>query len=350
MADTSERIIILSAVILVVIIGQSVKMFKTEPIREDTILTWRDMQIQIATSRDNYTLGDRFTATVYVVNNRSEEVRMTPIYSASLIGGVNRSDGIGHLSSWTYPADAVTTIPPNSKMKIIESMFSPNQSGPFRIACLGIEKTVQILEPLKLGQGIGPLFEDYRIPEVALSHGFEGYINVSYVSEMPPRIIVSPGKVIHYTIRLELIPHVPEFTETDVLLDPENASNFRVDYVTLKNYIRYSPNGTILLRVDEPRNVTMILSVPDGLTGMSVLPRFMLGVGIFADVPVASPGSVGLNRIPRDEYAWITAFVINVELSSEHEKMEISSDDINVPSSLYEALDKALLREISEER
>ncbi len=158
-----------------------------------------------------------------------------------------------------------------------------------------------MLEPEQVESGITWGFYDYRDPEVALSHGFNGYINISYVSEMPPRIIVSPGKIINYTIQLELIPHVPEFTETEVLLDPENASNFRVDYVLLKEYMRYSPNRTILLRVDEPRNVTMILSVPDGSTGMSVLPRFMLGVGIFADVPVASTGSVGLNRIPRDE-------------------------------------------------
>ena len=178
-----------------------------------------------------------------------------------------------------------------------------------------------MLEPEQVESGITWGFYDYRDPEVALSHGFNGYINISYVSEMPPRIIVSPGKIINYTIQLELIPHVPEFTETEVLLDPENASNFRVDYVLLKEYmrysanrtilvkedelltkdnLRYSPNETILLKVDEPRNVTMILSVPDGSTGMSVRPRFMLGIGIFADVPVASTGSVGLNRIPRD--------------------------------------------------
>ena len=302
MPDASERIIILSVILLVAIFVRSTQMYQVEPINEieNTILTWKDMQIQIATSRDNYTLGDRFTATVYLVNNRSEEVRMTPIYSATLLGGVNRSDGIGHFSSWTYPPDAVTTLPPNSKTKIIESLFSPNQSGPFRIACMGIEKTVQILERVQVGAIETWGAEDYLDPEQALSHGFEGYVNISYVSEMPPRIIVSPGKVINYTIRLELIPHVPEFTETEVLFDPENASEFSVDYVTLKNYIRYSPNGTILLRVDEPHNVTMILSVPEGSTGMSVHPRYMLGVGIFADVPIASAGSVGLNRIPRD--------------------------------------------------
>ena len=190
-------------------------------------------------------------------------------------------------------------IPANSTRKIQSRVFKPLFLGEFRISCLGLKKTVLIREPLKIGQGIGPLVVDWLDPEYALSRGIKGYVNISYVSEMPPRIIVSPGKVIHYTIQLQLIPYVPEFTEAEVLLDPENASNFRVDYVLLKDYIRYSPNGTILLRVDEPRNVTMVLSVPDGSTGMSVHPRYMLGIGIFADVPVASAGSVGLNRIPR---------------------------------------------------
>ena len=146
---------------------------------------------------------------------------------------------------------------------------------------------------------------DLLDPELALSHGFKGYVNVSYVSETPARIIVSPGKVINYTIQLILIPHVPEFTETEVLLDPESASGFGVGWgdpvPIFNNYIRYSPNGTILLRVDEPRNVTMILSVPDGFNGMSAYPRHLLRVGIMADVPVASAYGAGLDRITRDE-------------------------------------------------
>lgn len=135
---------------------------------------------------------------------------------------------------------------------------------------------------------------DLLDPELALEHGFKGYVNVSYVSETPARIIVSPGKMINYTIQLKLIPHVPEFTETEVVLDPENSSKHGVgwgDPVPIFNdYIRYSPNGTILLRVDKPRNVTMILSVPEGLTGMSAYPQDLLGVGIMADIPIVHEG------------------------------------------------------------
>ena len=296
MVDASERIIILSAVVLVIILW-----LPTSGLMRP-LGTVFDLEIEITTSRDNYTLGESFTATLHLVNNGSKDVWINPIYELPFRGSsVNDPEPDTGVILRDYPQGHKIHVPPKSKRSIFEREFKPQYSGEFIISCWGVKKTVQIREPLKLGQGIGPLVDDWLDPEYALSRGIKGYVNVSYVSEMPPRLIVSPGKVISYTIQLELLPHVPEFTETEVLLDPENASDFSVDYVTLKNYIRYAPNGTILLRVDEPRNVSMILSVPDGSTGMSVLPRFMLGVGIFADVPVASAGSVGLNRIPGEE-------------------------------------------------
>ncbi len=144
---------------------------------------------------------------------------------------------------------------------------------------------------------------DLLDPELALEHGFKGYVNVSYVSETPRIVIVSPGKTLNYTIQLKFIPHVPEFTATLVVLDPENSSGFGVGAGDLifNDYIRYSPDGTILLRVEEPRNVTMILSVPEGLPGMSANPHHLLGVGIMADIPVAYEGDAHLDRIKHTE-------------------------------------------------
>lgn len=166
-------------------------------------------------------------------------------------------------------------------------------------------KTDLILEPEQVVSVETWTINDLLDPEKALSHGFKGYVNVSYISKVPVRIIVSPSKIVNYTIQLELIPHVPEFTETEVLLDPESASGFGVGWgdpvPIFNNYIRYSPNGLIFLRVDEPRNVTMVLSVPEGFNGMSAYPRHLLRVGIMADIPVASASGAGLDRIPRDE-------------------------------------------------
>jgi hypothetical protein len=147
---------------------------------------------------------------------------------------------------------------------------------------------------------------DVLDPAKPISHEFKGYINVSYVSETPIRVIASPRKVINFTIQLELISHVPDFTETEVVLDPENSNQVGAgwgDPVPIFNdYIRYSPNGTIFLRVDEPLNVTMILCVPDGFTGMSAYPHQLIGVGIMADIPLIDAyGGGGLDRIKRDE-------------------------------------------------
>ena len=337
MADSSERIIILSAVVLVIIV-----LLPNSGLTP-TIGTIFDVEIEITTSRDNYTLGESFTATVYLVNSGSKDVWLNPIYELPFRGSSTNDpepETVVILLDW--PHGHMIHVPPKSKFKLIERDFESQYYGDFLITCFGAEKTVLILEPIKVGAIEMWGAEDYLDPELALSHGFKGYVNISYVSEMPPRIIVSPGKVIHYTIRLELIPHVPEFTEAEVLFDPENASEFGVDYVILKNYIRYSPNGTILLSVDEPRNVIMILSVPDGSTGMSVHPRNIIGIGIFSDVPVASTGSVGLNRIPRDDYAWITATIMTVEPSPSLDIVELSSEDKDIPRSLFKAINKAL--------
>ena len=299
MSDASERIIILSAVVLVII------LWIPNSGLIQTIVTIDDLEIEIVTSRDNYTLEENFTANVYLVNTRSRDVWMEPIISIPFTGS-SKSDLAGTLPHvFINVMDGRLRISAKTKVLLIDRLFTPTKPGEFIITCLGARKTVRILEPLKLGQGIGPLIMDYRDPEVALSHGFKGYVNISYVSEMPPRVIVSPGKVINYTIRLELIPHVPEFMETEVVLDPENSNQRGAGWgqpVPVFNvYIRYSPNGSILLHVDEPRNVTMILSVPDGFNGMSATPDRLIGVGIMADVPVASAYGASLDRITRDE-------------------------------------------------
>ena len=68
MADASERIIILSAVVLV-IIALLPKSGLMRPLG-----TVFDVEVEITTSRDSYTLGESFTATLHLVNNGSKEV------------------------------------------------------------------------------------------------------------------------------------------------------------------------------------------------------------------------------------------------------------------------------------
>jgi len=298
LADNSDRIIIGTGILLVLTVVIS-NYFGLGRI----IVTIDDLGVEIATSKDNYTLGESFTAKVYLVNAFSRDVSMEPLHSV-LIQGNSVNDPTPAKMTVDINSDGRRHIPAESKALFLDLPFTPKYPGEFRITCLGVQKTVLILEPKpSIGTktwDIGDLLD----PELALSHGFKGYINASYVSEMPARVIVSPGKIVNYTIRLELIPHVPEFMETEVLLAPENErAQFGIlsSGANLNDYIHYSPNGTILLKVDEPRNVTMILSVPEGLAGISEYPGNLFGIGMWADVPIASAYGAGLRRITRDE-------------------------------------------------
>ena len=85
MADTSKRIIILSAVVLVILLW----LPNSGLMR--TIVTIDDVEVEIDTSREYYYLGDSFTANVYLVNNRSKDVWMEPVSSFSF-SGVSEND------------------------------------------------------------------------------------------------------------------------------------------------------------------------------------------------------------------------------------------------------------------
>lgn len=147
MASASERILIASGVLLVVIIVISTQMYPFPPFKEndENLLTWRDMQIQIGTSRDNITLGEGFTATVYMVNNRSRDIRMEPITSCTIEGGINGTNGAGTSIDWMYASDYVMALPANSRKKLIDKHFIPEQAGEFIITSLGVSKTIHVL-------------------------------------------------------------------------------------------------------------------------------------------------------------------------------------------------------------
>ena len=134
-------------------------------------------------------------------------------------------------------------------------------------------------------------------PERALEHNIMGYIEVCYVSEPSRLLIVSPGRDVNLTIQLRLVSHVPEFTETEVLLDPSQGSRSGVGSVIFNDYIVYVPSGRIILKLGEPMNVTMTLRVPEGFPGFSAEPQHLLGVGILADIPSVWEDGMQLNRI-----------------------------------------------------
>ncbi len=217
MADASERIIVLSAVVLVIIlwIPNSGLM---RPLG-----TVFDIEIEITTSRDNYTLGESFTATLHLVNNGSKDVWLNPIYELPFRGSsVNDPEPETVVIHLDWIQGAKIHVPPKSKKSIFEREFKPQYSGEFIITCFGVKKTVLILDP-EQGVSVGSW------------------------------------------------------------------------------------------------------SLNDG---------------------------GGLDRIPRDENAWVTATVLNFEPSPTLKIVELSSDDKDIPRSLFTAIDKALLdhESVQEER
>jgi hypothetical protein len=142
MIKTSERIVILSALLLAVIIVWSPNSGLVR-----TISTVNDVEVEIGTSRDNYTLGESFTATVYFVNNGQKDVWMNPIYELSFLGNSlndSKPNSGSILLDWVQ--GAMIHIPAKSKIKLFERDFEPQYSGEFLITCLGAKKTVLILE------------------------------------------------------------------------------------------------------------------------------------------------------------------------------------------------------------
>lgn len=142
MIKTSERIVILSALLLAVIIVWSPNSGLVR-----TISTVNDVEVEIGTSRDNYTLGESFTATVYFVNNGPKDVWMNPIYELSFLGNSlndSKPNSGSILLDWVQ--GAMIHIPAKSKIKLFERDFEPQYSGEFLITCLGAKKTVLILE------------------------------------------------------------------------------------------------------------------------------------------------------------------------------------------------------------
>lgn len=141
LADTSERIIILSAVVLVIIILLSNSGLTR------TIITINDVEVEIATSGDNYTLGEGFTATIYFVNSGSKDVWLNPISEVAFLGrSINDPEPNKGVTLLGWPHANMIHIPAKSKIKVFERGFVSQYSGDFLITCFGAEKTVLILD------------------------------------------------------------------------------------------------------------------------------------------------------------------------------------------------------------
>jgi hypothetical protein len=147
MADTSERIIILSAVVLVILLWLP-NSGLMRPLG-----TVFDIEIEITTSRDSYTLGESFTATLHFVNNGSKDVWMNPISELPFLGNsVNDPEPTTGAIHLDWIQGAKIHVPPKSKTQLFVLDFKPQYSGEFIISCFGVKKSVLILDPPSEGE------------------------------------------------------------------------------------------------------------------------------------------------------------------------------------------------------
>ena len=140
MADKSERIIILSVVLLVII------LWLPNSGLIQTIVTIDDVEVEIDTSRDYYYLGENFTATIYLVNSRSRDVWMEPMIGIPFSG--SSTNGLAGTLPHVFlnVMDGRLFIPAKTKVILIDRLFTPKKSGEFTITSLGARKKVLIIE------------------------------------------------------------------------------------------------------------------------------------------------------------------------------------------------------------
>jgi len=156
MADTSERIIILSAVVLVII----TLLPKSGLMRP--LGTVFDIEVEITTSRDSYTLGESFTAALHLVNNGSKDVWMNPIIEVPFIGNsVNDPEPNTGVIFLYWPHGHMIHVPPKSKFKLSERDFESQYSGEFLISCFGVKKTVLIFDPPSEGETVNAMMNKH---------------------------------------------------------------------------------------------------------------------------------------------------------------------------------------------
>jgi hypothetical protein len=143
MADTSERIIILTAVVLVVII---VWISTITP-----IVSLDDVRIELETEKGVYEMDESIEVKVYLNNEKPFAVKINTNIDKVIEGYTPEREpspaSLGHGFPVVY-----SMIPPNSRIEFHSTMLTPKYSGEYLISCLGANKRVQILDPPSEGE------------------------------------------------------------------------------------------------------------------------------------------------------------------------------------------------------
>jgi hypothetical protein len=101
--------------------------------------------VVIEADRETISVGESFTATVYLRNPGDRDVLLEPIRQFTMGGNsVYDPEPVSSVVYADYPGGTRIRINSHDKAAFIQQTFTPEYPGPFRITCLGAKKTVTI--------------------------------------------------------------------------------------------------------------------------------------------------------------------------------------------------------------
>ncbi len=302
LAVTSERIIILSAIVLVII------AWLPNSGLIQTIVTIDDVEVEIDTSRDYYYLGDSFTANVYLVNNRSKDVWMEPVSSFSFSGVSENDPASGLVVDVTDNPEGRLHIPTQTKVLLIDQLFMPNELGEFTITCLGARKKVLIIESQSENEKVNAMMNKHSFKKTDEATLFITNVGLNTITIVDPYEIQNKDG------------------DLWVKVSPSDYRDVWLDY---------------LLELDSGGIFRQQVEIDRLEAGM-----YRISKEIYTDFPQEHFTlfvEFEIQESREKEYAWVTATVLTVDPSPTLNIIELSSEDSDIPRSLFKAIDKALL-------
>jgi len=142
MVGISKRIIILSTLLFVAIVGVYAWTLTPPP-----IVSLNDIQIELETDKTEYNVNEVIDVKVYFYNDKPYSVRINMNIDKALIGYSLEHEvmpiSLGHGYAVVY-----SEIQPNSRIMFHSGTLKPKYAGEFCIYCLGVNKTVPVSEPI----------------------------------------------------------------------------------------------------------------------------------------------------------------------------------------------------------
>ncbi|MCW3990812.1 MAG: hypothetical protein NWE88_12145 [Candidatus Bathyarchaeota archaeon] len=145
MADASERIIVLSALLLIGIIAWT---STTTP-----IVSLDDVRIELETEKGVYEMNEDIEVKVYFYNEKPFAVKLNTNIDKVIEGYTPEREPSPASTGHGHPI-VYSEIPPNSRIKFHSRPLTPKYSGEYLISCLGANKTVLIFDPPSEGETV----------------------------------------------------------------------------------------------------------------------------------------------------------------------------------------------------